>query len=92
MPRKKRAFVYILCCADGTLYTGFTTDLERRVNEHQRGRGGRYTRIRTPIALVYFEALGTRRAAMKREIAIKRLSRPQKQKLIASTNAPIPNP
>ena len=79
---KPRAFVYILRCSDGTYYTGYTTDIPRRVNEHQHRRGGRYTRARAPVELVYSEALRTRRAAMQREIQIKRLSRKQKIKLI----------
>lgn len=79
-----RAYVYILRCADDTLYTGYTVNLERRVQEHQRGRGGRYTRARTPVALVYAEAFRTRRAAIQREVAIKRLSRARKLKLVGS--------
>ena len=83
MQKKKRAFVYILRCYDGTLYTGYTTDLERRFNEHQHGRGSRYTRTRTPVELVYSQKFRTRRDAMRREFEIKRLSRSQKQKLIS---------
>jgi putative endonuclease len=67
-------FVYILRCADGTLYTGITTDLARRVDEHNAGKAGaRYTRSRRPVALVYSEAAENRSEASKREHAIKKL-------------------
>lgn len=85
--RKRRArpwFVYILQCADGTLYTGITNDLERRIEEHNTGRGARYTRSRTPVALRYAQTCPDRSAALIREAAIKNLSRPAKDKLIAS--------
>jgi putative endonuclease len=75
-------FAYILRCADGTLYTGWTTDLERRVAEHNCGRGARYTRARRPVRLVYAESCADRGAAMRREAALKRLSRPDKLALI----------
>ena len=71
-------YCYIVRCVDGTLYTGWTTDLERRVKEHNSGQGGRYTRSRRPVALIYAEELPDRGAAMKREIAIKRLPRNKK--------------
>ncbi len=80
--RSVPAFVYILRCADGTLYTGYTIDLERRFKQHQNGHGGRYTRTHLPVELVYSERLRTRRAAMWREIAIKRLPRKRKRALI----------
>jgi putative endonuclease len=76
------AIVYILQCADGTLYTGWTTDLERRFQAHNSGRGARYTRGRRPVRLVYHEEQPTRSAAQKREAAIRRLSRTDKLKLI----------
>jgi putative endonuclease len=69
-------------CADETLYTGWTTDVERRVKEHNAGRGARYTRARGPVRLVYVEPQPSRRAAMKRELQIKRMRRTQKLKLI----------
>lgn len=68
-------YCYIVECADGTLYTGWTTNLERRVAEHNAGRGGRYTRLRRPVKLVYSERLPNRSAAMRREAAIKRMNR-----------------
>lgn len=76
------AVVYILQCADGTLYTGWTTDMERRLRAHNSGQGARYTRSRRPVRLVYREELPTRSAAQKREAAIRRLSRANKLKLI----------
>ncbi len=75
-------FCYILECADGTLYTGWTTDLERRVGMHNSGRGARYTRMHRPVKLIYFEPYPDRSSAMKRERAIKTMTRQQKQKLI----------
>ena len=75
-------YCYILECADGTYYTGWTVDPERRVAMHNKGRGARYTRTRCPVKLVYVEELPDRTSAMKREIAIKRLGRAGKGKLI----------
>lgn len=76
---------YILECRDGSLYTGVTTDVERRVAEHNgTPRGARYTRGRRPVVLVYSEAHGDRQAACRAEARIKRLSRPAKQQLIAT--------
>ena len=74
-------YCYILECADGTLYTGWTTDPERRVAQHNKGMGARYTRTRMPVKLVYLEPQLDRTTAMKRERAIKALSRKQKMKL-----------
>ena len=74
--------VYILRCADGTLYTGWTNDLEKRVKTHQAGRGGKYTRARLPVELVYHESFPTKQEAMRREWEIKQLSRADKLRLI----------
>lgn len=74
--------VYILRCADGTLYTGVTTDVQRRFNAHQTGKGAKYTRGRGPLELVYREECLDKGAALKRELAIKGLSREEKLKLI----------
>ena len=74
-------YVYILECADGTLYTGYTTDVERRVEEHDSGEGAKYTRGRTPVDLVYKERFEDRSSAMRREYEIKGLSRAQKERL-----------
>jgi putative endonuclease len=78
--------VYIVQCADGSLYTGVTTDIKRRVREHNglSPRGARYTRVRRPVVLVYSEKAVDRSSAGKREAAIKKLARPQKLKLITA--------
>ena len=70
--------VYLLRCGDGTLYTGVTTDLARRVRLHERGRGARYTRGRGPFAVLYTEGGMTRGAALRREVQLKRLKRAAK--------------
>ena len=76
------AYTYILECADGTLYTGWTTDLAERVKAHNSGKGAKYTRGRTPVKLCYFEAFESKRAALRREWQIKRLTRGEKRALI----------
>ena len=75
-------YCYILECSDGTYYTGWTTDPERRLGQHNRGIGARYTRTRRPVRMVYVEEQPDRVTAMKRERAIKSLSRERKRKLI----------
>lgn len=75
-------FVYILQCRDGSLYTGWTCNLEKRVAVHSVGMGAKYTRSRLPVKLVYWEKCNSRSAAMKREYAIKQLSRQKKLELI----------
>ncbi len=75
--------VYVLRCADDTLYTGYTTDVERRVREHDAGEGAKYTRGRTPVDLVHVESYDSRSAAMRREHAIKQLDRAEKESLIS---------
>ena len=77
-------YCYILECSDGTYYTGWTTDPERRLKQHNDGTGARYTRSRLPVNMVYIEPQPDRTTAMKRERAIKRLSRERKKKLILS--------
>lgn len=72
----------MLRCRDGTLYTGATNNLERRVATHNRGRGAAYTRARLPVTLVYAEPAENRSAALRREAALKRLSRAQKLRLV----------
>ena len=74
--------LYILRCRDGSLYTGITTDVEKRLEAHRSGKGAKYTRGRGPLELVYREKCGTHSDALKREIEIKRLTREQKQALI----------
>ena len=75
--------VYIVKCNDKKLYTGITTDIDRRLTEHNSGKGGRFTRFRTPVKLVYKEKVASRSEALKREAAIKKLSRPEKLSLIS---------
>lgn len=77
-------FAYILLCADGTLYTGYTNDTARREAMHNSGRGAKYTRSRLPVKLVYREELPSRSEAMKREAAIKKLTHEQKLELIGA--------
>ncbi len=84
---EKPSYVYILRCSDGTLYTGWTTDLEARINSHNSGSGAKYTRSRRPVSLVYCEEVSDRSAALKREAAIKKLSRSKKLELIGSVSA-----
>ena len=75
-------YTYILKCADGTLYCGWTNRLEARVKAHNEGRGAKYTKGRGPVSLVYYEEFETREEAMRREAAIKKLSRREKEELI----------
>jgi putative endonuclease len=77
-------YCYILECSDGSYYTGWSMDPDRRLAQHNRGTGARYTRSRRPVRLVYMEELPDKRAALKRERAIKALTRPKKQKLIVA--------
>ena len=79
--------VYVLECADGSLYTGYTTDLERRVAEHDAGDGAKYTRCRTPVELVHSESYDSRSAAMSREYEVKQLSRAEKERLVFADGA-----
>lgn len=75
-------YTYLLRCADGTYYCGWTNDLDRRLKAHNGGRGAKYTKPRRPVALVYYEAFATKEEAMSREWAIKQLSRKEKEELI----------
>lgn len=77
-------WVYVVRCADGTYYTGYTTDVERRVAEHNDGAGAKYTRGRTPVELVHRERFDSRSAAMQREAEIKTLDRRGKRRLVRS--------
>jgi putative endonuclease len=77
-----RYFCYIVECADGTYYTGWTVDPEKRVHVHNAGRGAKYTKTRRPVRLVYVEEQPDRRSAMRRETQIKRLGREGKRKLV----------
>lgn len=75
-------YVYVLECADETLYTGYTTDVDRRLAEHEAGDGAKYTRGRTPVELVHVESYATRSEAMSREYEIKQLSRTEKEHVV----------
>ncbi|MDO4619154.1 MAG: GIY-YIG nuclease family protein [Lachnospiraceae bacterium] len=75
-------FTYIVRCADGTFYTGWTVDLQKRLHAHNSGTGARYTRSRRPVELAYYETFATKQEAMSREAAIKKLSRKEKLRLM----------
>ena len=77
-------YTYIVRCSDDTLYTGWTTDLNRRIRMHNEKKGAKYTKNRVPVSLVYYETFETKQEAQKREYAIKQLSRSQKLKLLES--------
>ena len=76
-------YTYILRCKDGSLYTGWTNNLEKRVQDHNAGKGAKYTKSRRPVELVYYETFDTKEEAMRREYAVKRLSRIKKIQLIS---------
>jgi len=78
-----RHFVYMVECSDGTLYTGYSTDVDRRVRRHNEGRGARYTRSRTPVRLKFKEGFRSKADALRREIEIKRMRRNSKLLLCA---------
>ena len=75
-------YTYILKCKDDSLYTGWTNNLKKRITSHNAGKGAKYTKARRPVELVYYEEFQTREEAMKREYAIKQLSRKEKEALI----------
>ncbi len=81
--RRSRWWVYLLRCRDGSLYAGATNDRARRVEAHASGRGSRYTRSRLPVALVHSERTADRSTALRREAALKRLTRAEKLELVA---------
>ncbi len=81
---ERNNYTYILTCADGTLYCGWTNHLEQRVKAHNEGRGAKYTKARRPVVLSYWEAFETKEEAMRREYAIKRLTRSEKLRLIGT--------
>lgn len=80
--KNKKYYVYILECDDKTFYIGYTVDLEKRIQVHNQGIGAKYTRGRRPVKLLYYEEFQDISLALKREIALKKLSRKQKEKLI----------
>jgi putative endonuclease len=83
---KNLSYTYILLCNDNTLYTGWTVNLENRINTHNKGKASKYTRARLPVQLVHFEIFENKIDSQKREYAIKQLTRKQKLKLIDSYN------
>ena len=78
--QQKTQYVYILRCGDGTLYTGWTTDLEHRVAMHNAGKGAKYTRARRPVRLEYYEEYMDKKEALRRECAIKKMTRSEKSR------------
>lgn len=82
-------YTYILECKDGSYYTGWTNNLEKRVETHQQGKGGHYTHAKRPVKLVYYEEFETKSEAMKRECAIKKLTRKEKEFLVNSSSQSI---
>lgn len=81
-------YVYIVECCDGSYYTGYTTDIDRRIEEHNEGEGAKYTRGRRPVQLVYAEAFNTSSEALQREHAIKQLRRSRKERLVENGEEP----
>ena len=75
-------YTYILRCRDGSLYTGWTNDIDKRMQAHRKGKGAKYTRSRLPVTLVYQETIDTKQEAMRREAEIKKLSRKKKLLLV----------
>ena len=75
-------YTYIVRCSDGSLYTGWTNDLKKRIKDHNEGRGAKYTRSRRPVVLAYYEEFATKEEAMSREWAIKQMPRSKKEEII----------
>ena len=80
-------YTYILECKDGTYYTGWTNNLEKRLKDHNEGRGAKYTKARLPVSLIYYEEFQTKEEAMRREYAIKHMTRSDKENLIKVPSA-----
>ena len=80
--QEKQNYTYMVACSDGSLYTGWTNDLEKRVRAHNEGKGARYTKSRRPVELVWHEAFPTKEEAMRREYEVKQLTRREKEALI----------
>ena len=89
-------YTYIVRCRDGSLYTGWTTDLDRRLAAHNQGTGAKYTKSRRPVELVHYETFDTKEEAMRREYEIKQLTRPEKLRLLqadaTAAGATVPEP
>ena len=82
-------YTYIVRCKDNSLYTGYTTDIKNRVNNHNNGKGAKYTKGRRPVELVYFETFESKSEALKKEIAIKKLPRIKKEHLIETMDKDV---
>ena len=80
---KKKCYTYMVRCSDHSLYTGWTNDLEQRIAAHNSGQGAKYTKSRRPVTLVYYEVFEAKQDAMRREYAIKQLTKKEKEKLVA---------
>lgn len=83
----KEWFIYICRCSDNTFYTGATTDVDKRIKKHNSGTGARYTKTRRPVTLLYSEKFPSKSEALKREYAIKQLSRKEKEEVISGTSS-----
>ena len=81
----KLNYTYILKCKDGTYYTGWTNNLEKRLKDHNEGRGAKYTKARLPVSLIYYEEFQAKEEAMRREYAIKRMTRCEKENLMKAS-------
>lgn len=88
MMEEKGNYTYLVRCADGSLYCGWTNHLKERICAHNAGAGAKYTKSRRPVTLVYYEVFATKQEAMKREYAVKRLTRKEKLALIAGWEEP----
>lgn len=82
-------YTYILECKDGTYYTGWTNNLDKRLKDHNEGRGAKYTKARLPVSLIYYEEFQTREEAMRREYAIKHMTRKEKKIMIVQLTVDI---
>ncbi|MDR1778443.1 MAG: GIY-YIG nuclease family protein [Clostridiales Family XIII bacterium] len=90
--KKKKSLVYLVECADGTLYCGWTNDIQERLKAHNEGIGAKYTRSRRPVTLAYIEEAENRSAALRRERQIKRMKREKKLEMIRTSDAPTRSP
>jgi putative endonuclease len=79
-------YTYIVQCSDGSFYTGWTNDLDKRIAAHNAGKGAKYTKTRRPVSLIYYETFETKQEAMSREYHLKQLTRAQKEALIAGAS------
>jgi len=89
MEKKDRHYFYVLECADSSFYAGYTNDLKRRVNQHNAGKGAKYTRSKRPVKCIYYETYDTKEEAMRAEYAFKQLKRSEKMKYIGRENNEI---